>query len=204
MFSFALLMWWRKCMLYNVPWQIHIKQEMTRLHGSVPILSGLHCCVKFKGWYTPSWQSAVGSFLFIDQLIFSVCSAPLAEVGPRRLAFGRFDMSVSLIILIRCSAGEPVCETQNDEVSKRWCQEGTHRTLILFVCISHSDASTEQRIVYVFLEKCASGHKFCHFEIIYHDVVIRGKWLSINWDNKLKCTGDHRLFKKRDFARVGE
>ncbi len=145
----------------------------------------------------PSW-----SFLFIDHWVFSVCSAPLAEVGPRRLAFGRFDMSVSLIILIRCSAGEPVCE--NDKVSKRWCQEGTHRTLILFVCISHSDASTEQRIVYVFLEKCASGHKFCHFEIIYHDVVIRGKWLSINWDNKLKCTGDHRLFKKRDFARVGE
>ncbi len=47
----------------------------------------------------------------------------------------------------------------------------------------------------IFLKKCASGHKCCHFEVIYHDVVIRGKLFSINWDNTLKCTGDQRLFK---------
>ncbi len=39
-------------------------------------------------------------------------------------------------------------------------------------------------------------HKCCHFEVIYHDVVIWGKWSSINWDNTLKCTRDQRLFKK--------
>ncbi len=52
--------------------------------------------------------------------VFSVCSAPLAEVGPRLLFFGpiRHVESVSelvgqsghLIILIGCSAGEPVYE----------------------------------------------------------------------------------------------
>ncbi len=32
-------------------------------------------------------------------------------------------------------------------------------------------------------------------EVIFHDVVIRGRWLSI-LDNTLKCTREQRLFKK--------
>ncbi len=34
--------------MYNVSWQIHINQEMTGIHGFVPILSGLCCCVEFN------------------------------------------------------------------------------------------------------------------------------------------------------------
>ncbi len=33
---------------------------------------------------------------------------------------------------------------------------------------------TQLELFNVFSEKCASGHKCCHFEVIYHDVVIRG------------------------------
>ncbi len=32
---------------------------------------------------------------------------------------------------------------------------------------------TQLELFNVFLEKCASGHKCCHFEVMYHDVVIR-------------------------------
>ncbi len=63
-----------------MPWEIHIKQEKTRIHGFVHILSGLRCFVEFN---------------MLQQELFNV-----------------------------------------------------------------------------FLEKCASGHKCCHFEVICHDVVI--------------------------------
>ncbi len=42
-------------MLYNVPWEIHVKQEMTRIHGLVPILSGLRGCVEFN-ILQPDWE----------------------------------------------------------------------------------------------------------------------------------------------------
>ncbi len=68
-----------------------------------------------------------------------MCSAPSAEVGPRRLFFGRFDMvklvgqSGHLIILIGCSAGKPVHEKGAERTcyfavgcrASAWCVRAT-------------------------------------------------------------------------------